>query len=140
MKSTRRNTLAAELPGPAPVAARGPHRIVNHRLPLAAVIAGWDKHGMPYIEGVVFARHEGMEIVGNGTLPAPLMARAKEGHALLCVSDREHAAVLAGLRMWQRSGCGRATSEDDIATNGGTLLQLDAAEVDALCERLNTES
>lgn len=54
------------------------------------------------------------------------------------LDDREHATVLAALRYWQREGwrsCGHEI--EDIATNGGTLEALVAAEIDGLCERLN---
>ena len=48
---------------------------------------------------------------------------------------RELATVLAALRFWQRQGPGEA--ERDIATDGESLKELSAAEIDTLCERLN---
>ncbi len=53
---------------------------------------------------------------------------------------RELAAVLAGLRLIQCHANDGYTEEPiaDVATNGGTLTPLDATEIDALCERLNT--
>jgi hypothetical protein len=56
------------------------------------------------------------------------------------LSDRELATVLAGLRCWQKA-INRVRLEQalaDIATAGGTLLPLRGAEIDALCERLNS--
>ena len=57
------------------------------------------------------------------------------------LNDRELAAVLAGLRFWQREGMEYAglLPEQDIADDCGKLTPLNAQEIDALCERLNTE-
>jgi hypothetical protein len=58
------------------------------------------------------------------------------------LSDREHATVLAALRAYQ--WVDETLKEDerpdlsDIVTNCGKVKALDAAEIDALCERLNT--
>lgn len=52
------------------------------------------------------------------------------------LDDREHATVLAALRYWQAQR-EEVVAENDIATNGGTVLALTAHEIDALCERLN---
>lgn len=53
------------------------------------------------------------------------------------LNDRELAMILAALRYWQR--CGEFAGDDieDIATCGGTDVELDNGEIDALCERLN---
>jgi hypothetical protein len=60
--------------------------------------------------------------------------------------DRELATVLAALRYWQwqtlpdmgsLNDAQRESDILDIATNGNILDRLDAAEIDALCERLN---
>jgi hypothetical protein len=62
------------------------------------------------------------------------------------IDIRELSTVLAALRYWQASGCRPAMSDDErrracaiqtIATNGETLVPLDAEEIDVLCERLN---
>lgn len=60
-------------------------------------------------------------------------------------NDRELAAVLAGLRLLQAIGPDRTRRRraidvegiGDVATDGGGLRPLDAAEIDALCERIN---
>lgn len=58
-------------------------------------------------------------------------------------SAREHATVLAALRHWQRHQANsvgmspNVIAEDDIATNGGTLEPMRAADIDGLCDRLN---
>lgn len=52
------------------------------------------------------------------------------------LNDREHATVLAALRYWQAQR-EEVVAENDIATNGGTVLALTDHEIDALCERLN---
>jgi hypothetical protein len=51
------------------------------------------------------------------------------------LTTRELATVLAALRYWQREGL--AIDDHDIATDGGNLKELDAEEIDDLCERLN---
>lgn len=54
-------------------------------------------------------------------------------------TPRELATVLAALRYWQ-TGNGRTYSAlADIATDDGAFKPLSAGEVDALCERLNSE-
>jgi hypothetical protein len=57
-----------------------------------------------------------------------------EGAAVVTLSLRERAAILAGLRHLQSGG---ANSIDDIITDGGTLNRLNAKEIDELCERIN---
>lgn len=62
--------------------------------------------------------------------------------------DRELATVLAALRLWQRGSCGTtgtqervleaAHAELAIASDDERLVPLTAAEIDELCERLNT--
>jgi len=49
---------------------------------------------------------------------------------------RTTATILAALRFYQADGPGDAAVQD-IATNGGSLIALDAAENDELCEQLN---
>jgi len=50
-------------------------------------------------------------------------------------TDRELAAILTGLRMLQQQTC--PAHLEDIATDEGRFPPLTAAEIDALCERLN---
>lgn len=53
---------------------------------------------------------------------------------------RERATILAALRYWQRKTSmsnSDSTQEQIIATDGGTLEQLDYDEVEALCDKLN---
>jgi hypothetical protein len=54
------------------------------------------------------------------------------------LNDREHATVLAALRLYQAEGMPtHGEPASDIATNGGNVKPLDANDIDALCERLN---
>lgn len=61
------------------------------------------------------------------------------------VTDRQLAAILAGLRLYQAlqaSGPTAITAEvindvADIGTDGGSLKALTAEQIDVLCERLN---
>lgn len=60
------------------------------------------------------------------------------------LSQREKGTTLAALRYWQRhqaQSVGKSQNqipEDDIATDGGQHQPLSAAEIDALCERINS--
>lgn len=62
----------------------------------------------------------------------------KDELCLYRLNDREHATVLAALRLRQHEDLHNYDGLMDIATNGDTLTPLDDAEIDALCERLNT--
>lgn len=58
------------------------------------------------------------------------------------LDNREHAAVLAGLRAWQTMLEGldprdRFEALDDNASNLGTVAPLNISEIDELCERIN---
>ncbi len=61
---------------------------------------------------------------------------------LLRVNDREHATILAALRSYQRvEPAGLVPSAiEDIATNCGLHEPMLVDEIDALCERINTET
>lgn len=56
------------------------------------------------------------------------------------LTNEQLATVLAALRFYQEGGlcdpAKRPVAIDDIATDGGTLVPLDAKGIDALCERL----
>lgn len=53
---------------------------------------------------------------------------------------RAVATILAALRLWQREGLHSGGHEQDIATDNETLIPMNAAEIDDLCERINTEA
>lgn len=60
----------------------------------------------------------------------------------MTLNERELATVLAALRHYERYivACGaRPADVDEIATDGDTLTALNVDEIDALCERINTE-
>jgi hypothetical protein len=66
------------------------------------------------------------------------MATAKKQKKPLALDDRETAAVLAGLRLFQQAGeKGLDMDIWDIATNSGETERLGDDEIDALCEKLN---
>ncbi len=55
------------------------------------------------------------------------------------LDDRELATVLGALRTYQIAMAENLPHNiDDIVSDGGTLKPLTDAEIDALCERLNT--
>ena len=57
------------------------------------------------------------------------------------MSDREHAAILAGLRCWQALKARKAPDVSalySVATNCGEFFALSVNEIDRLCEDLNT--
>tara|TARA_R110000868_G_scaffold237132_9_gene491622 strand:+ start:31258 stop:31761 length:504 start_codon:yes stop_codon:yes gene_type:complete len=58
------------------------------------------------------------------------------------LTAQELATILAALRFYQQCGMGnpenRSAPIHDIATDGGTILDLDGDEIDQLCEKLNT--
>lgn len=54
---------------------------------------------------------------------------------LIEISEREQAAILAGLRLLQDSDTSLVI--DDIATNCGEFESLRSIEIDDLCERIN---
>lgn len=58
----------------------------------------------------------------------------------LQVSAREFHTILAALRNWQATRHLKLPNLDEIATNEHTVESLTNSEIDALCERLNTES
>ncbi len=60
----------------------------------------------------------------------------------VCVPLRHLHTILAALRYYQERGQGEAANRSDIiqeiASNDGAVRALDAAEIDRLCERINT--
>lgn len=61
------------------------------------------------------------------------------------LDDREHATVLAALRLYdyvlaEWPDVAGETDVHDIATKGGEVKKLNGRETDLLCERLNTEA
>jgi hypothetical protein len=57
------------------------------------------------------------------------------------ISEREFHTILAALRYYQVQGQSHTTRRptwiEEIATNGGEVVALDADEIDKLCEQLN---
>lgn len=56
------------------------------------------------------------------------------------LDNRTLGTVLAALRYWQREGMHAYRDETDIATDGGTIDPLSAAEIDVLCETINCDT
>lgn len=54
------------------------------------------------------------------------------------LDSRENSTVLAALRWWQASVC-PSWDAMEIASDGGNIEPLTADEIDALCERINSE-
>lgn len=76
---------------------------------------------------------------------APTTIRAAIAVAPRLLNDRELAAVLAGLRIFQMVREHKGIVDvrlweimDEIGTNGGAIEPMDPNELDALCERLNS--
>jgi hypothetical protein len=67
------------------------------------------------------------------------IARAEQLQAAngLALNSRELATVLAALRFWRREQLMSTGGEHAVASGGGRFPQLTAAEIEALCERLN---
>lgn len=55
------------------------------------------------------------------------------------LSPEELNTILAALRFYQSDGAASAEDIDDLATNGGAASPLDSPQIDALCERLNSD-
>ena len=62
---------------------------------------------------------------------------------MIDLNDSQHATVLAALRYYQANGQGdplnRRLDIHDIATNGDTVISLDADGIDDLCEQINAD-
>lgn len=65
----------------------------------------------------------------------------EKGMVAETINDAEHATILAALRFYQEKGMGdpanRSDAIHDIATNCDSVISLDAAGIDDLCERIN---
>jgi hypothetical protein len=62
------------------------------------------------------------------------MPKYKEPRFRISITKREHATVLAALRLWQEADEHNRGDLRDIAEEGGVPLGND--EIDALCERI----
>ncbi|MBR9765914.1 MAG: hypothetical protein GYB53_20945 [Rhodobacteraceae bacterium] len=85
-----------------------------------------------------FAEHQTEQDAITARYEAEATEAGTRGGAL---SAQELATILAALRFYQQCGMGnpenRSDPIHDIATNGGTVLDLDGDEIDQLCEKLN---
>ncbi len=70
-------------------------------------------------------------------MPATNTQNARPTFNLPPVTDREFAAMLAGLRLLQEKGSGSNPWLKSVATDCGRFAPLGAGEIDRLCERLN---
>jgi hypothetical protein len=87
-----------------------------------------------YISGIW--KGEDAHVGDNIELPAGF---PREISMATQLNERELATILASLRYWQREGYMSGGHEHEIASNGGLIEPLFSAEIDDLCERLNTE-
>jgi len=59
----------------------------------------------------------------------------------ITINKAELSTILGALRVYQRCGMGdpanRSDDIHDIATDGDSVISLCAADIDALCERIN---
>lgn len=62
----------------------------------------------------------------------------------ITVNERQHATILAALRIYQKTGMSEPTNRPvaihEIATNSETIIALNADDIDDLCELLNCGS
>jgi ribosomal protein L12E/L44/L45/RPP1/RPP2 len=63
------------------------------------------------------------------------MAKQKKRHINISITEREHATILAALRLWQEGDEHNRGDLRDVAEAAGVPLGND--EIDALCERIN---
>lgn len=66
------------------------------------------------------------------------MSKQKKRRFNISVTEREHATILAALRLWQEADEHNRGDLRDIAEAVGVPLSND--EIDALCERINLTS
>ena len=75
---------------------------------------------------------------GDADVHVETLIEAPEGTVYHAIDERELATILAALRYWQREGLMSFGHEQDIATDGDSINALNAEDIDALCESLNT--
>ncbi len=63
------------------------------------------------------------------------MSKQKKRTVKIVVTEREHATILAALRLWQEADEHNRGDLCDIAEEAGVSLSNE--EIDALCERIN---
>ena len=63
------------------------------------------------------------------------MTQQKEPSVNISITEREHATILAALRLWQEADEHNRGDLRDIAEEPGVPLSNN--EIDALCERIN---
>ena len=66
------------------------------------------------------------------------MSKQKKRRFNISVTEREHATILAALRLWQEADEHNRGDLRDIAESAG--VPLGNNEIDALCERINLTS
>lgn len=99
-------------------------------------------------EAIDWKRTEDVFVYDKSTLFTEMTEPILEGEpdvfepvTSLTVSEAEHATILAALRYYQMEGQGepshRSDMIHDIATNGDTVISLNAEGIDELCVRIN---
>ena len=66
------------------------------------------------------------------------MSKQKKRHLNISITEREHATMLAALRLWQEADEYNRGDLRDIAEAAG--VPLSSEEIDCLCERINFTS
>jgi len=66
------------------------------------------------------------------------MPKHKEPRFLMSLTEREHATILAALRLWQEADEHNRGHQQDIADKAG--IPLSNEEIDSLCKRINCAS
>ena len=66
------------------------------------------------------------------------MSKQKKRRFNISITEREHATILAALRLWQEADEHNRGDLRDIAEVAG--VPLGNKEIDALCERINSTS
>jgi hypothetical protein len=63
------------------------------------------------------------------------MSKPKNRRVNISITEREHATILAALRLWQEADEHNRGDLRDIAEEAGVPLSIE--EIDVLCERIN---
>ena len=66
------------------------------------------------------------------------MSKKKKRRLHISITEREHATILAALRLWQEADEHNRGDLRDVAEAAG--VPLGNKEIDALCERINSTS